>query len=150
MSDMKVSPLQLRLLKPTLDTPFHISHEWWEREGRDFRIELRAHLCPEHREIYKDHFDTEVIDWVDERTGEVIPVDGLQHLIQEHCSQQPGYLGRDVSLVDAVFRVFLANGNRPLTCRELADITGRPADRILRTLSGKRVYKGLRPVLTGR
>jgi len=150
MGEMKVSPLQLRLVKPTLDTPFHISREWWEREGRDFRIELRAHLCPEHRAVYKDHFDTEVIDWVDERTGEVTQVDGLQHIIREHCSQQPGYLGPEVSLVDAVFRVFLANGNRPLTCRELAGITGRPAERILRTLSGRRVYKGLRPVLSGR
>ena len=146
----KVSSLQLRLLKPTLDTPFHISQEWWEQEERDFRIELRAHLCPEHQRVYKDHFDTEFIDWVDERTGEVTRVDGLQYLIREHCSKDPGYLGPDVSLVDAVFRVFLANGNRPLTCRELAEYIGQPAERILRTLSGRRVYKGLRPVLSGR
>jgi hypothetical protein len=150
MSEPPVSPLRLRLVKPTLDTRFGISIDWWEREGRDMRIELRAHLCPEHREVYRDHYDTEVIDWVDERTGEVIPVDGLQHVIREHCSQQPDYQGENVSLVDAVFRAFLANGNKPLTCRELGDITGRPAERILRTLSGQRVYKGLRPVVEDR
>ncbi len=147
MSEANIALAHLRLVKPTLDTPFRISREWWEREERDFRIELRVHLCPEHREVYKDHFDTEVIDWIDEQTGEVTRVDGLQHVIREHCSLEPGYLGQDVSLVDVVFRVFLANGNKPLSPQELADITGRLPQRILRTLSGKRVYKGIRPVV---
>jgi hypothetical protein len=147
MVEVKVSSAHLRLLKPTLDTPFHVSYEWWDDAAHGLRSELRAHLCPEHREVYKDHFNTEVIDWVDERTGEVTPVDGLQHIIREHCSREQGYLGEDVSLVDAAFRVFLANGNKPQTCRELADATGRPAQRILRTLSGQRIYKGIRPVV---
>lgn len=146
MSEVKVSAAHLRLVKPTLDTPFHIDYDWWDKSGRDFGIELRSHLCPEHREVYEDHFDTEVIDWVDEQTGEVTQVDGLQHIIREHCSLQSGYLGGDVSLIDAVLRTFLANGNQPLTPQELADVTGHLAERILRTLSGQRIYKGLRPV----
>jgi hypothetical protein len=56
-------------------------------------------------------------------------------------------LSDDVSLIDVVLRTFLANGNQPLTPQELADITGRQARRILRTLSGQRIYKGLRPVI---
>jgi len=150
MGEVKVSLAHLRLIKPTLDMPFHVNRDWWEQTGRDFRIELRAHLCSEHRVVYKDHFDTEVIDWVDGQTGEVTRVDGLQHIIREHCSREPGYLGEDVSLIDVVFRAFLANGNRPLTCQELGDITGRPAEKILRTLSGQRIYKGLRPVVQSR
>ncbi|MBN1179221.1 MAG: hypothetical protein JXD18_08425 [Anaerolineae bacterium] len=148
MGDVKVSLAHLRLVKPMLDTPFHISYDWWKSSGQDFRIELRAHLCPEHRTIYANHFDTEVIDWIDEKTGEVIRVDGLQHIIHEHCSKDPAYLSNDVSLIDAVFRVFLANGNRPLTSKELAKLTGRPAQKILLTLSGQRIYKGLRPAVT--
>jgi hypothetical protein len=150
MSEAKISLAHLRLVKPTLETPFHINRGWWEQQGRDFRIELRTHLCSEHREVYRDHFDTEVIDWIDDQTGEVTRVDGLQHVIREHCSLEPGYLGQDVSLVDVVFRVFLANGNKPLSAQELGDITGRRPDRILRTLSGQRVYKGLSPVVGGR
>jgi len=49
-------------------------------------------------------------------------------------------------LVDSIFRVFLANGNAPLTCRELSNIIGHPPVKILRTLSGRQIYKGLRPV----
>lgn len=149
MGEVKVSAKHLRLVKPTLDTPFHISHHWWERSGRDIRVELRSHLCPDHRTIYAEHLDSEQIDWVDPRTGEVIRVDGLQHVIREHCSRQPGYISDQISLVDAVFRIFLANGNVPLSPRELADVVGRPAETILRTLSGRETYKGLRPVTEG-
>ncbi len=149
MAEVKVSARHLRLLKPTLDTPFHIDHEWWERSGLDLRVELRSHLCAAHREVYADHYDTEIIDWVDPRTAEVTRVDGLQHIIREHCSREPGYIGSDISLVDAVFRVFLSNGNLPLSARDLASVTGRPAERILRTLSGRVTYKGLRPVAGG-
>jgi hypothetical protein len=49
-------------------------------------------------------------------------------------------------VVDSIFRVFLANGNQPLSARELERIIGRPASTILKTLSGGRIYKGIRPV----
>jgi len=134
------------LVKPKLDTPFHVDYEWWERKGLRMNVELRSHLCQEHRAVFSEHFDTEKIDWINEKTGEVTQVDGLQHVLQVHCSKQPDYINEHLSLVDAVFRAFLANGNMPLTCRELGNITGRPPERILRTLAGRQVYKGIRPV----
>lgn len=149
MANMEVSPRVLRLVKPTLDTPFHIDHSWWERNDRDLRVELRSHLCAEHRLVYADHYDTEVIDWVDPRTAEVSRVDGLHHVVREHCSRQADFIGAHLSLVDVVFRIFLANGNVPLTPRELARMTGRPAETILRTLGGRTVYKGLMPLAEG-
>ncbi|HET91147.1 MAG TPA: hypothetical protein ENN99_10475 [Chloroflexi bacterium] len=134
------------LVKPTIDTPFHIDYDWWERKGLQISVELRAHLCQEHQGVFKDHFDTEKIDWVDGRTGEVTQVDGLQHILQIHCSKQPNYINEHLSLVDAAFRMLLANGNTPLTCKELSSILGQPANKILHTLSGRTVYKGIRPV----
>lgn len=140
-------PLSLpTIVKPTLDTPFRIDYEWWERKELHISIELRTHLCEEHQTVFSEHFDTEKIDWVDERTGEVTQVDGLQHVLQIHCSKQPGYVNEHLSLIDAIFRVFLANGNAPLTCKELSSIIGQPAEKILRTLTGRQVYKGIRPV----
>ncbi|HDQ71818.1 MAG TPA: hypothetical protein ENN19_06945 [Chloroflexi bacterium] len=134
------------LVKPDLNTKFHIDYGWWEWQGLHISVELRAHLCSEHREIYKEHFDTEKIDWIDDKTGEVTQIDGLQHVLQIHCSKQPGYMHEGLSLIDAAFRVFLANGNTPMTSKELSSIVGQPADKILRTLSGHRVYKGMRPI----
>lgn len=132
-------------MKPTLDTRFHIDYEWWERESRELRVYLQSHLCPEHREIFEGQDWEEKIDWVDPDTGEVSRVDGLQHVLRVHCSQQPDYITSKTALVDAVFRVFLANGNRPLTPNELSQRIGRSAEMILRTLSGPTVYKGIRP-----
>ncbi|MCP4541094.1 MAG: hypothetical protein GY832_28500 [Chloroflexi bacterium] len=134
------------LVKPTLDTSFRIDYEWWERKELHISIELRSHLCEEHQSVFSEHFDTERIDWVDERTGEVMQVDGLQHVLQIHCSKQSSYVNEHLSLVDAIFRVFLANGNTPLTCKELGNIVGQLPNKILRTLTGRQIYKGIRPV----
>jgi hypothetical protein len=145
MGKITVPPSLPTMVKPTLDTPFHIDYGWWERKGLHIGVELRIHLCQEHRAVFSEHFDTEKLDWVNEKTGEVTQVDGLQHVLQVHCSKQPGYINEHLSLVDAIFRVFLANGNTPLTCRELSSIIGHPPKKILRTLAGRQIYKGIRP-----
>lgn len=135
-------------VKPTLETRFHVDYEWWERAGRDLRVYLQSHLCPHHREVFAEYDGDQIVDWVDPVTAEVTRVNGLQHALRAHCSREPDYITEHTSLVDAVFRVFLANNNQPLTALELAEAIGRPddANTVLRTLSGARVYKGLRPV----
>jgi hypothetical protein len=142
------SPTANRLIKPTLKTKFHIDFDWWERESREFRVYLTSHLCPEHQSTFADYAGGEVIDVVDAETAEVRREDGVQHTLRTHCAQLPDFITAHTSLVDAVFRVFIANGNQPQSPEELADRIGRPgqATTILRTLSGARVYKGLRPV----
>jgi hypothetical protein len=146
MAEMTIAAALRELVRPTVDTPFHIDYDWWERSGLDISVELRSHLCREHKEAFGQTFDAdEQIDWIDERTGEVRRVNGLQHVLHVHCSEQPNYIHDDLPLIDAVFRVFLVEGNNPLTARELARITGRSAERIVRTLGGRRTYKGIRP-----
>jgi hypothetical protein len=138
-----------QLIKPTLKTPFHIDYGWWERESRELRIYLRSHLCAEHQGKYENVEDTGLVDWVDPETAEVQQLDGLQLALRDHCSRLPNYIEAHTSLVDAIFRVFLANGNTPLNPAQIAERIGRPhqAQTILRTLAGGRVYKGLRPYL---
>lgn len=141
--------LASRLVKPTLTTKLHIDYVWWGRQERELRVYLQSHLCDEHRAAYQDveGAKNNRVDWVDPETAEVQQVDGLQHTLITHCARLPNYITEHTSLVDAVFRVFLANGNAPLTPEELAPRIGRPATTILRTLSGARVYKGLRPAV---
>ena len=136
-----------RLFKPTLATQFHIDYEWWGRNEREWRVYLLSHLCPEHRAQLESLTDQTRIDWIDPSTAEVHSIDAIQHALVSHCSLQPDYIGPHTTLVDAVFRVFLANGNSPLTVVEIAQKIDRPAAMMLRTLSGNRVYKGIRPVL---
>lgn len=148
MAEITIATSLRELLKPTLDTPLHIDYDWWEQNSRDIGTELRSHLCREHKEAFGHAVDAEEeIDWIDERTGEVHRVNGIEHVLHTHCSKQPDYINDDLPLVDAVFRVFLAQGNRPMSARELGKATGRYPERILRTLTGRRIYKGIRPAL---
>ena len=134
------------LIKPTLDTKFHIDFDWWEEKERNFRLHLLSHLCSDCQSRYKDHREAELIDWVDADTAEVTKVDGLWHSLRICCSQRPDYVDELTPLTTAVFRTFLANGNEPLSAVELQDRLHRPADTILRTIGGVRVYHGIKPV----
>ena len=141
MADIK----RISLVKPTLQTRYHIDFDWWRQHDRDWRIYLRNFLCPEHQESFADLDTSEQVDWVDPETAEVQRVDGLQHILITHCATQPSFITQQTTLVDSVFRLFLSNGNMPLTSEELAEHLGRDSRTILRTLSGMRVYRGLRP-----
>jgi hypothetical protein len=102
---------------------------------------------PDHQKTFSEHNENVDIDFVDMETGIVRTVDGLQNVLMNHCARQPDFITDNTALVDAVFRVFLANGNRPMSPLELEQEIGRPANTILRTLAGARVYKGIRPHL---
>lgn len=135
------------LIKPKSTTPFKIEFDWWKKNDRDWRVYLRGFLCEEHQALFENLDNDEVIDWVDPKTAEVTQVDGLLHILITHCAKQEDFLSSRMALVDSVFRVLLANGNRPMTSEELGEILNRPPTTILRTLSGLRVYKGIRPIL---
>jgi hypothetical protein len=136
----------MSLLKPTAKTPFHIDFAWWEQSDRDWRVFLRSLLCVEHQQIMADVPDDSMIDWIDPDTAEVRQVDGIQHALMHHCALQPDFVNARTTVVEGVFRLLLVNGNQPMSALDLSKKLGRPADTILRTLAGPRVYRGLRPV----
>jgi hypothetical protein len=144
---MSTSPKPSTLIKPTLDTKFHIDYDWWDRNpGEDLRIYLISHLPSDQRErLSRSEVDAKV-DYVDPETGEVLQLDELGLLLKV-ASEDPNFINREVSLVDSVFRVMLRNNNTPVSSRELESLTGRPATTILKMLSGGRIYKGIRPYL---
>jgi hypothetical protein len=140
MEDIK----KFSLVKPTLDTPFHIDFGWWENQGRNWKVFLRDHLCPEHQAAFSETQEDAMIDWVDPATAEVTVVDGIQQALISHCSKEPGFFSGK-AVVDSIFLVFLTNTNKPMTPKELEILTGYPAQRILLTIGGITVQKGIRP-----
>jgi hypothetical protein len=135
----------MSLLKPTIKTPFHIDFEWWKKNERDWHVFLRSLLCPEHQEAFTEIEEGGIIDWIDPKTAEVKAVDGVQHTLMSHCALLPEFSDSHTAMVEAVFRAFLANGNVPMSADDLAKKLERPAETILRTIAGPRVYRGLRP-----
>lgn len=132
-------------MKPTAETKFQIDYEWWKREGRDLRAYLISHLPPEQRPLFENTLSEEMRDHVDPATAEVRRVDALQHALAQAVND-PQFITDRTPLVDAIFRVFLANGNRPLSPEELSKPVGRSPLTILKTIAGGQVYKGIRPV----
>ena len=133
------------LLKPTLQTPFHVDFDWWRVSDHNWHIALHDMLCTEHQDAFSGFVEGSLFDWIDPETAEIYSMDGLQTTLINHCAQQPGFLDQHTVLVEAIFRIFLANGNRQLTPLDLGARLNRQPEIILKTLAGPRVYKGIRP-----
>jgi hypothetical protein len=135
--------------RPTIQTHFHIDFNWWQDRDRDWRVFLQSLLCPEHQQIFSELPDDHLVDFIDPLTAEVQRVDGLQHILITHCAKTEGFISPHTTMVDAIFRIFLANGNAPMTPVELSQLSGRSPDLILRVLTGDQIYRGLRQVSEG-
>ncbi len=133
------------LVKPTVNTPFQIDFDWWKNHDQNWRVYLHSFLCEEHKPLFSEEDTTVLIDYIDPETAEVVTVDGLQHVLMTHCAKKEDFLTDHTTMVNSVFRIFISNGNAPLTIEELSSITGKPAQTILKTLAGTQVYKGIRP-----
>lgn len=132
--------------RPSLDTKFHIDHDWWQSSGKDLRVAVRGQLCRDCQSRFPDHRNLEAVDWVDPETAEVTRTDALLQTLRSDCSQKPDFISSSNPIVTNVFRVFLLNGNQPLTPVELAKhLTWVSPDTILRTLASGQIYMGLRP-----
>ena len=100
----------------------------------------------EHQQAFGNLDSDKDIDWIDPETAQIHKVDALQHILMTHCAKQDDFITNYTTLVDAVFRIFLSNGNAPTNPEKLGEITGRSPQTILKTLTGVNVYKGIRPV----
>jgi hypothetical protein len=130
----------------TTATRLHIDFEWWDKSDLDLRTYLFTRLGL--GDGLTSDFERQV-DLIDPNTAEVTRIDGFQYMVQTFFNDLPSDFLQRRTLVDAVFCVLLANGNRPMTVQEIADRVERPADTIIRTLRGPSVYQGIRPVPEG-
>ncbi|MBC8098491.1 MAG: hypothetical protein H7Y11_03535 [Armatimonadetes bacterium] len=145
MSSTTASPKPSTLIKPTLDTKYHIDYDWWQHTpGEDLRVYLLSHLPSEQFARLSQMQGDQMVDYIDPVTGEVFQLDALG-LALKLAADDPNFISDDISLVDGVFRVLLRNNNQPTSSHELEQQTRRPAKTILKMLSGERIYKGIRP-----
>ncbi len=132
------------LIKPGVETKFAIDYDWWEQSRDDLQVYLLTHLTPEQQNTLAQGDLQEVFDYVDPQTGEVFQRDRLGLALTE-SAQHDDLFPEHIGLIDSVFRALLINDNRPLNALELAEITGRDAATILKTIGGVRIYRGIRP-----
>lgn len=136
-----------KYVKPTLETKFHIAFDWWQKKGENLRLDLESHACSEAKRLYEELGQERTFDWINPETGQVFQLNILWHLIHTHCSHRPDFIHGPAPLVTAIFRTFIANNNTPLTPLELHErLSKKSPELILRTIGGRHVYKGIRPV----
>ncbi len=130
--------------RTTPDTKFMIDFEWWEQSNLDLKAYLLSRFSLGDETALEAEFDQ--VDLVDPRTGQVHQVDGFQYLIQAYFHRLPEDFITHASLVDATFCALLSNANQPMSAHEIAERIDRPADVIVRTLGGAKIYQGIRPI----
>jgi hypothetical protein len=134
------------LVKPTVETPFQIDFDWWKETDSNWRIFLLGFLCEKHKETFYGKTDSMKIDAIDKITAEVHLVDGLLYTLMNHCAREENFIPKNLPLIGRIFRIFLANGNKPLTPNQLSEMAKKSSQTILATISGNKVYKGIRPI----
>ncbi len=132
------------LIKPSIKTKFRIDYEWWKTSRDDLHVYLLTHLTREQQTQLERQDLNELFDYIDPQTGEVFQLDTLGFAIRE-SAQRDDFISEHIGLIDSVFRALLVNDNQPLNPLELAEITGRDAATILKTIGGVRIYRGIRP-----
>lgn len=123
------------------DTRFYIDYDWWETSN----LSLESYLSSRVDADISLEESAEMVDMIDPYTGEVRQVDHFEYALQSYFSQLPENFLQRASLVDAVFSVLLANGNRPMTATEIAGFVKRSPQIVFQTFGRGKVYRGIRP-----
>ena len=89
------------------ETQFSIDLQWMKANKRSFSTIAGDKLCPKCRKKLKAD------------AGEVKTADLLK-AIQSCCSKNPDFITQGLPFQESIFRVFLANGNKPMTLAELS------------------------------
>ena len=132
--------------RPTTSTPFHIDWDWWTENEQNYRLYLFEQLCEDCRQRFADTLDVQEVDWIDPETAEVTRADALLMCLRTRCVNEPDFINAKLPLTAAVFRVFLMNGNKPLSSDELHDyLPWRPPRTILKVIGSRSVHYGIRP-----
>ncbi|MBI4496571.1 MAG: hypothetical protein HY689_01570 [Chloroflexi bacterium] len=139
---------------------YAIAPEWFPAHQRDFPATVQSRMCPS----CQARLGTEVEERVpsSDAAGRVVfesrrvrygadPV----AVVAEHCATQPAYRNVRLPLMEIIFRLLLANRNRPMTVEEITQQVMewvRPGDgRIITPLVIERLlqaddFYGIRPV----
>jgi len=118
-----------------------INLEWLRKNNRSFTAMVKSSLCPKCRKKLKvDNVEAKVND--------------LFKAIKTCCSKSVDFITPTLPIHESVFRIFLANGNQPLTLEELGSQlnqrrgidTYRTSVQILSRLLKNDQHYGLQPV----
>jgi len=115
-----------------------INLDWYQQSNRSLSSLVQICLCPKHQKQLSTG-------------GKEISTTELMAMVKDCCAKKPGFITGQLPLLESVFRLFLANGNQPLTLEELGNQlseqrgvdTYRTSEEILSRLLKTDQYYGL-------
>ena len=99
---------------------YHVDPSWFDENNLSFEDVVRARMCDACRVKIGQEVE-ERAPVFDKGTGRMkfevkqttYGSDPLK-FIREHCGRAKNYIHRDMPTLEAIFRVYLANGNQPM------------------------------------
>ena len=122
-------------------TRWFIDLEWYKQNDRSLSALAEGYLCAKCGKQLSAE-------------GKELSAKDVISTIKDCCANDPAFITGQLPILDSVFRLFLANGNRPLGLAELekqlserrgGDIYRASTEILSRLLENERYY-GLRPV----
>ena len=98
---------------------YFIDEKWYAEHNKSFRAVAQARMCPSCRKKIGTEAQ-ERVPTVDARGRVVYEMRSVPFAtnplseIRKHCSKESNYLTVETPVMEALFRVFLANGNQPI------------------------------------
>ncbi len=105
---------------------YFIDERWYTDHNKSFRTVAQTRLCPACRK----KLGTEVqerVPTIDARGRVVYELRSVPFAsnplteIRRHCSKEAGYITAETPILEALFRVFLANGNQPIDLDDIRE-----------------------------
>lgn len=88
-----------------------IDLDWFEQNNRSFSVLAHGVLCAKCSQRLKPDIKT-------------VPASELMGAIKKCCSKTPDFINTRLPILESVFRLLLATGNRPLELEEIAKQLG--------------------------
>jgi hypothetical protein len=106
---------------------YHADPSWYEENNLSFEDVVRARLCDTCRGRIGQEVE-ERVPVFDKATGRMrfevrhttYGSDPLK-CIREHCGRAKNYIHRDMPTLEAIFRIYLANANAPMTLDQVRE-----------------------------
>ena len=119
-------------------TRWAIALDWFQQNNRSISALIQNYLCPKCAKQLSAE-------------GKENSPDVLMATVRDCCSHTPDFIHDRLSILESIFRLFLANGNQPLDLEELgkqlSELRGgdpyRTSPEILSRLLKKEWYYGL-------
>jgi hypothetical protein len=136
----------MKIYRPNENTRFHVDYAWFETQGVDVNVLIRKVLTPEQQERLDENAESVVFDYIDETTAMVHAENQVVHTIRTESAKDPAFISARTPVWEGAFRIFLLNGNQPLTALELSQLLKRKPTEIVNQLGGRVIYNGVRPI----